>query len=70
MQEVQEYFLSVKLILHNESTVSKRLHLDAEIPAFPALSLSATLTLITQNVLFPVSLTVSTFLCLPVEPCY
>ena len=41
-----------------------------EISAFPHLSLSATQTLITHNVWFPVSLEVHTFLCLLCTSCH
>ena len=50
--------------------MSKSLHLDNGDSAFPHLSLSATQTLITQNVWFPVSLEVHTFLCLLCTSCH
>ena len=50
--------------------MSKSLHLDNGDSAFPHLSLLATQTLITQNMWFPVSLEVHTFLCLLCTSCH
>lgn len=57
---LQGYFIIMK------STVSKMLHLNAEDSGLLPLFLSASRTLITQNVWFPVSLKIPAFLFQPV----